>query len=117
MAETIDVTRIIDEQKLGRFHILLLIFTFLTVLVDGYDIGAVAFAAPALVKEWHLQRAQLGPLFSAGLFSGLFGPLIFGYLADRFGRKRAIVAAVIFFGVFTLATVWTHSLDQLIVLR
>jgi len=117
MADTIDVTRIIDEQKLGRFHILLLILTFLTVLVDGYDIGAVAFAAPALVKEWHLQRAQLGPLFGAGLFAGLFGPLVLGYIADRFGRKSSIVGALWFFGVFTLASVWATSLEQMIVLR
>jgi MFS transporter, AAHS family, 4-hydroxybenzoate transporter len=117
MARIIDVAGIIDDRKLGRFHVVLLVATFFTVLVDGYDIGAVAFAAPALVKEWHLQRAQLGPLFSAGLFSGLFGPLIFGYVADRFGRKRAIIIAVVFFGLFTLATVWTQSLDQLIVLR
>lgn len=117
MAQIIDVSSVIDERKLGRFHVVLLIATFLTVLVDGYDISAAAFAAPALAKEWHLQRAQLGPLFSAGLFSGLFGPMIFGYIADKFGRKIATVIAVAFFGVFTLGTVWAQSLTELIVLR
>jgi len=116
-AATFDVTRIIDEQKLGKFHVLLLIFTFLTVLVDGYDIGAVAFAAPALVKEWHLTRPELGPLFSAGLFSGLFGPLALGFLSDRFGRKKAIIGAMIFFGLFTLVSVTAQSLQALIVYR
>jgi AAHS family 4-hydroxybenzoate transporter-like MFS transporter len=117
MAQIIDVGRVIDERRLGGFHVMLLVATFFTVLVDGYDISAAAFAAPALAKEWHLQRAQLGPLFSAGLFSGLFGPIVFGYIADRFGRKRATVAAVAFFGVFTLGTVWAETLTQLIVLR
>jgi AAHS family 4-hydroxybenzoate transporter-like MFS transporter len=117
MAQVIDVGRVIDESKLGTFHVVLLVATFFTVLVDGYDISAAAFAAPALAKEWHLRRADLGPLFSAGLFSGLFGPMIFGYFADRFGRKPATVIAVAFFGIFTLGTVWTESLTQIIVLR
>jgi MFS transporter, AAHS family, 4-hydroxybenzoate transporter len=117
MATIIDVTATIDEQRMGKFHVVLLVFTFLTVLVDGYDIGAVAFAAPALVKEWHLNRAQLGPLFSAGLAAGLIGPLVLGYLSDRLGRKRVIIGGAYFFGLFTLASVWTGALDQMIALR
>ncbi len=117
MAKIIDVTEIIDEQRFGKFHLLLVVFTFFTVLVDGYDIGAVAFAAPALVKEWHLNRAQLGPLFSAGLAAGLIGPLVLGYLSDRLGRKRAVIGGVYFFGLFTLASVWAGALEQMIALR
>ena len=116
-AATFDVNRFIDEQKIGTFHYILIIVSFLTVMVDGYDIGAAAFAAPALVKEWHLNRAQLGPMFSAGLFAGLFGPPVLGWVADHYGRRLAVISGVVFFGIFTLASVWATSIEQMIYLR
>ena len=73
-AQTVDLSRIIDAQKIGRFHITLVVIAFIVVMADGYDIGAAAFAAPALIREWHISPAALGGLFSAGLFAGLFGP-------------------------------------------
>jgi AAHS family 4-hydroxybenzoate transporter-like MFS transporter len=116
-AQEIDVTRFINEQRISGFHVRLVIFTFLVVLIDGYDIGAVAFAGPALVKEFHLNRAQLGPVFAAGLFAGLFGPPVLGYIGDHFGRRTAVICGVVFFGIFTVASVWVTSLQQLIYLR
>jgi hypothetical protein len=47
-------------------------------MADGYDIGAAAFAAPALIREWHIRPEALGGMFSAGLFAGFFGPLMGG---------------------------------------
>lgn len=116
-AQTLDLTQILDRQKFSAFHVRLLIFAALVMLCDGYDIGAAAFAGPALVKDWGISRAELGPMFGAGLFAGLFGPPVLGYLADHLGRKRMIIAGVIFFGAFTLGSVWTHNIHQLIALR
>lgn len=115
--QIMDVTRLIDEQKIRWFNIRLVLLCFIIVLTDGYDIGAAAFAAPALVKEWGLNRAELGPLFSAGLIAGLIGPPLLGFFADRIGRKIAIVGGALFFGVFTLASVVATSLPTLIALR
>ena len=116
-AQEFDVTRFINEQKISSFHVRLIILCFLVVLIDGYDIGAVAFAGPALVREFHLNRAQLGPVFAAGLFAGLFGPPVLGYFADHFGRRTAVIVGIVFFGVFTVASVWVGSIQQLIYLR
>ena len=116
-ARTVDLTPIIDRQRIGSFHILLVIVAFLVVMADGYDIGAAAIAAPALVREWHVAPAQLGGLFSAGLFAGLFGPLILGWISDHYGRRNAIVIGSIFFGIFTWASVLAQDLSTLIYLR
>jgi len=40
-------------------------------------------------------------LFSAGLFAGLFGPPLLGWIADHYGRRTAIIGGLLFFGVFT----------------
>ena len=116
-ASTIDLTPIIDRQKVGAFHVRLVVIAFLVVMADGYDISAAAFAGPALIREWHVPPAALGGMFSAGLFSGLFGPLILGWISDHFGRRLVIMAGAAFFGVFTLASVVAENLTTLIVLR
>ncbi len=116
-APTIDLSRLIDGQKFNRFHLWVIFWCFLVQFADGFDINAAAYIAPALVKEWHLSRAQLGPLFSAGLSAGFFGPLFFGFLADRYGRRLSIIAGTFVFGIFTVVSVLSTSLWQLIVLR
>ena len=116
-AQTVDLARIIDNQKIGAFHIGLIVVCFITVMADGYDIGAAAFAAPALIREWHVNPAALGGLFSAGLVAGLIGPPVLGWIADHYGRRTAIVGGLLFFGAFTWASVLAQDLTQLIWLR
>jgi len=116
-AKTVDLSRIIDAQKIGAFHIGLVIVCFIIVMSDGYDIGAAAFAAPALIHEWHVSPAALGGLFSAGLFAGLFGPPILGWIADHYGRRSALVGGLLFFGAVTWASVLSQDLETLIWLR
>jgi AAHS family 4-hydroxybenzoate transporter-like MFS transporter len=49
--QSIDVARLIDERPIGPFHIWLVAFTFAIIISDGYDITAIAFAAPELLKQ------------------------------------------------------------------
>jgi AAHS family 4-hydroxybenzoate transporter-like MFS transporter len=116
--QMVDVSRLIDERRINAFNIKLVLFSFLLVLLDGYDITAAAFAAPFLVKEWGITNmAALGPVFSASLLGVLFGSPLFGYVGDRFGRKVAIVGSCLTFGVFTLACIKAGALTDLLYLR
>ncbi|HEX7416929.1 MAG TPA: hypothetical protein VF315_02650, partial [Steroidobacteraceae bacterium] len=89
----IAIEELVDGQKIGLFNINLLIWSFLAMFADGYDITAMAFAGPQLIKLWHLNPAALGPVLSASLFGILFGAPLLGLAGDRFGRKVAIIAA------------------------
>jgi MFS transporter, AAHS family, 4-hydroxybenzoate transporter len=113
----VDVTEVLDRQKVTGFNVGLVILAFLVMMTDGYDLGAAAFAGPGLIKEWGLRGPELGVLLSSSLGAGFFGPPILGYLSDRFGRKRVIVAGAFAFGLFSLAAVATSSLNQLVVTR
>ena len=94
----VPVSRLLDERGLGSFQIVLLIWSFFLVLIDGYDIAAIAFAAPHLIKEWHISPKALGPVFSASLVGILFGSALFGWIGDRYGRKASLIAANLVFG-------------------
>ncbi|MGO4156573.1 MFS transporter [Cupriavidus sp. YAF13] len=113
----LDVERYIDEAGFTPFHWLLLLLCFLVILLDGYDMAAIAYVAPSLLEEWGLQKAQLGPAMSAALFGLAFGALLAGPLADRIGRKPAVVVSVLFFGAGSLATAWAFSIGSLTALR
>lgn len=117
-ALTVNVNQLVNEQRIGRFHVSLVIWSFLLMLTDGYDIGAAAFAAPPLARIWHVvNKGAFATVFSANLFGGLIGAPIFGYLGDRFGRKRMIVIGAFWYGAWTLACTQATSIETLAIFR
>src|ERR1041384_7116579 len=113
----VQVSRMLDERGLGSFQIKLLAWSFFVVLIDGYDIGAIAFAAPHLVKDWKIAPHALGPGVSASLIGILFGSALVGWIGDRYGRKHALIWSNLLFGVFTYAAAYASNLDQMFWLR
>lgn len=117
---TIDVQDFITEHtdhKLSPLQIRTLILCFLIVAIDGFDTGAIGFIAPALRADWQVTAGQLAPLFGAGLFGLMVGAFLFGPLADRIGRKYALLLTVLFFGAASLASAWSQDITQLTLLR
>jgi MFS transporter, AAHS family, 4-hydroxybenzoate transporter len=113
----VQVSRLLNERGLSPFHIKLLIWSFFIVLIDGYDIAAIAFAAPSLVRAWNLKPGELGPVFSASLVGILFGSALFGWVGDRYGRKAALVGSNLLFGIFTFAAAYATNLQEMFWLR
>jgi len=116
--QTIDVSRLIDERNINRFNILVVLLCFFATLFDGYDITAAAFAGPAIIKQWGLTNmAAFGPVLSASLFGIFFGSAFFGYIADSWGRRIAILSALCTVGGFSLVSMWAGGPTSLAVLR
>src|ERR1700722_9045552 len=114
---TVDVGRLVDEQPIRAFHVKLVILLFCVLISDGFDLQAIGYAAPGLVKLWHIDRSALGPVFTASLGVLLFGAPLFGWVGDRYGRRFAILAGVFIYGVFTLASAASETQTQLLALR
>jgi MFS family permease len=73
-SRTFDVSGLIDSRRIGAFNVGLIVLSFFIIFVDGYDIAAISFAAPGLVKAWHItDRSALGPVFGASLIGILLG--------------------------------------------
>jgi AAHS family 4-hydroxybenzoate transporter-like MFS transporter len=113
----VQVSHFLDEHGLGSFQIKLIIWSGLLALIDGYDIGAIAFAAPHLIADWHVAPKALGLVLSASNIGVLFGSQIFGWVGDVYGRKTALILSNILFGVFTFAAAYSTDLTQLSWLR
>jgi AAHS family 4-hydroxybenzoate transporter-like MFS transporter len=113
----VQVSQFLDEYGLGSFQINLIVWSVLLAMIDGYDIGAIAFAAPHLIAEWHIPPKALGLVLSASNIGVLFGSQIFGWVGDRYGRKTALILSNLLFGVLTYAAAYSTDLTQLSWLR
>ena len=85
--------------------------------MDGFDVQAMGYVAPAVLGEWGLERAVMGPVFAAANFGVLVGSLVFSMVADKIGRRPVIVWSTVFFSVMTIATAYAQNLEQLLWLR
>jgi len=83
----------------------------LIALLEGYDVQAFGVAAPRLAPELGLNPGQIGLAGSAANIGLLLGALLGGWAADRWGRKPVLLASVIAFGAFSLATAAAHGFD------
>ena len=113
----VQVSQFLDEYGLGSFQIKLIVWSVLLAMIDGYDIGAIAFAAPHLIAEWHIPPKALGLVLSASNIGVLFGSQIFGWVGDRYGRKTALILSNLLFGVLTYTAAYSTDLTQLTWLR
>jgi AAHS family 4-hydroxybenzoate transporter-like MFS transporter len=113
----IDIPALIDESPVGSFQVGILLLLGLTVILDGFDVQAIGYIAPAVLHDWGIDRAALGPVFGAGLVGMVIGSLIFSALADRVGRRPVLIGATLFFSLAMLATSKVTSLPQLTLLR
>ena len=62
--------------------------------LDGFDVYAISFAAPSIAAEWSIEPGELGVVLAmdmVGLGVGAFG---LGMLADRIGRRPAVLASI-----------------------
>lgn len=114
----IDVDDIIEKSGNSRTVVTLIVLAFFIILFDGFDIATLSYAAPNIIKDWHIEsRAALGVALSANLVGALVSAPIFGMIADRYGRKIVILLCCLLMGLSSLAVVMVSSLQPLLVLR
>ncbi len=116
-SQTIDLTEVIEGQKLNSFIVRLLALSTLITFFDGYDLNSISFAAPSIMREYQIDRAAFGSVFGIGLFGFMLGGFIFGWLGDKIGRRPTIVLAAACFGALTFITSFATTVEQFTALR
>src|SRR3954465_13242493 len=106
MSETraLTVNELIDDRPPSTFQIFTIVLCGFVILFDGFDTQAMGFLVPPIADEFGIPRDLFGPAISAGLFGLMLGAMASGPVADRWGRKSAIVLSVLVFGVLSLKT-------------
>jgi len=90
---------------------------FLGWTLDAFDFFVVIFLLDSLAQQFHVPKAEIVLSITATLAMRPFGALIFGMLADRFGRRRPLMANVIFFSTVELLCGFAPNFTVFFILR
>ena len=113
----VNVTNVIDDTPIRGFQIFVFVLCSLAAFLDGIDTQNIGVAAPIIAANMKLSHAALGPIFSSALVGATLGALTFGPLGDQYGRKVMLALAVFLFGIFTIATAYAETYEQLLAVR
>jgi MFS family permease len=86
-------------------------------MLDSFDVMLYALVLTSIMSDLQIGRETAGALGSATLLASAAGGLIFGVIADKYGRTRALVASVLVYSVFTAACGFANNVVQLAVFR
>jgi MFS transporter, AAHS family, 4-hydroxybenzoate transporter len=113
----VDVTDIVEKQKLSGFLIGLVVISWIITFFDGFDMISIGFIAKPIMDQFKLNPVEMGNVFSIGLVGTLIGGFGLGWIADRVGRRPAVVWATFAFGVLTILLAFADGYVWLLVLR
>jgi len=118
-AQKINIGELLDNSRIGPLHIQVFALCMICLVMDGFDVQAMGYTAPAVLREWKVAAgAQMGQVFAAANVGVLIGSLAFSMLADKIGRRPVLIAATIFFSVMTIATgYFATNMRELLILR
>ena len=76
-------------------------------MLDFFDFFLIGFVLAFVVKDWHLTYGQSGAILLASGVSAPFGSLLYGWMADKIGRRPALISAVLNVSIATGAMALT----------
>lgn len=83
------------EAPMSGAQLAAVVMCILLTALDGFDVLSISFAAPGIAAEWGIDRGALGIVLSIELIGMAVGSVIIGGLADRFGRRPAILGCLV----------------------
>jgi MFS family permease len=86
-------------------------------LLDAFEVTIVNNVIGAFRDLWHLTNLQSAWILSIWFVGIMIGAYLFGYLADRFGRRRLFLLTLLLYGIFTSLTAFAWGYVSFMVLR
>ncbi len=115
-----EADRLLDSLDRSAFtptHVRMYLAVALGHFFDGFDINMMGLVLPGIVATFGLTGGQAGFLASS-VFLGMFiGSTLIGLIADRYGRRRAMIGSILMYCVLSLATAAAWNQTSLVTLR
>jgi MFS family permease len=109
--------RRLDIAGWNRVHTAITVALGVGWLLDAFEVTIVNNVIGAFRDLWHLTNVQASWILSIWFVGIMIGAYLFGYLADRFGRKRLFLLTLLLYGIFTFLTAFAWDYGSFMVLR
>jgi MFS transporter, AAHS family, 4-hydroxybenzoate transporter len=109
----VDVGPVLDEGCWTPYQKRVLALVSFTIVLDGFDTQTLSLAIPTLIREWGISRAPFGIVLAFGYVAMALGTVLGGMLGDRRGRRFALLASMIVFGLGTLAGAFANDVAMM----
>src|SRR5215472_9435823 len=86
-------------------------------MLDSFDVMLYALVLASLILDLGISKQTAGILGSITLLAAAAGGLVFGVIADRYGRVRALIGSVLIYAIFTAACGFAQNIVQLAIFR
>jgi MFS family permease len=86
-------------------------------MLDSFDVMLYALVLTALMRDLGMDAPTAGLLGSVTLVASAAGGMLFGVIADRFGRTRALMGSIVVYSIFTAMCGFAQTVAQLAVFR
>jgi len=103
----------LENQRFGRLQLRVAILCTLVQICDGYDVNSVGWSVPSLIRAWHLPPPLFTHAFMWSSIGILVGALSAGPIGDRVGRRPTLLASLTIFGLASLLSAASNTLDVL----
>jgi SHS family lactate transporter-like MFS transporter len=108
---------ITDARGLDRHQWSAVTASFLGWTLDAFDFFLMVFMFSAIAKEFQTNVAAVAIASTLTLAARPFGALVFGMLADQFGRKPVLMIDILLYSVLEFASAFAPTLTVLLILR
>jgi SHS family lactate transporter-like MFS transporter len=96
---------------------LVVVFAFLATLFDGADFFIFTYFLIPIAKYYGISLVSVTVIQAISYLSGIVGGLLFGTLADRWGRRMGLALTVAMYSIFTFASGFANDFNTLLILR
>lgn len=107
----------LDRASWNKVHTTITMALGVGWLLDAFEVTIVNNVIGVFRDQWQLSNLEASWVLSIWFVGIMIGAYVFGYLADRFGRKRLFVVTLAMYGVFTFLTAFAWDYPSLMVLR
>jgi len=107
----------LERLPISGWHVRMRVIVGVATFFDAFDALAIASVLPVLAPMWKLKPTSIGFMISTGYIGQFLGAILFGWIAQRFGRKPAIMISTALFGLTSIACAFAWDYQSLLILR
>lgn len=117
MKSSADALKQLDESPLSSFHAKTVVTSGMGFFTDAYDLFVIGVVSALLKNVWHISTLEVSLLSSTALLSAALGAVIFGRIADHFGRKFVYGYELLVLAIGAIASAFAPNVLWLVIFR